>query len=190
MIVGIHFGQSHIMNCLSESLQENTRELTIHSSHSRLECHLPGNWSLLHWSTSQVYQGNNMSVSQLAFFQIRAYSSILCSFQVSSGIQLYQASLSEDTVPVQIWNTVKQVCWLNVTKRQILVTYTYMYLCNRPPCTLHTFGQSPFALGSTFFFPPPKSGLSCSNLACLLTRACWSNTQNSPILILEVHFFS
>ena len=63
-----------------------------------------------------------------------------------------------------------------------------MYLCNRPPCTLHTFGQSPFALGSTFFFPPPKSGLSCSNLACLLTRACWSNTQNSPILILEVHF--
>ena len=131
-----------------------------------------------------------MSVSQLAFYQIRAYSSILCSFQVLSGIQLYQASLSEDTVPVQIWNTVKQVCWLNVTKRQILVTYTYMYLCNRPPCTLHTFGQSPFALGSTFFFPPPKSGLSCSNLACLLTRACWSNTQNSPILILEVHFFS
>ena len=49
--------------------------------------------------------------------------------------------------------------------------------------------STPFALGSTFFFPPPKSGLSCSNLACLLTRACWSNTQNSPILILEVHFF-
>ena len=64
------------------------------------------------------------------------------SFQVLSGIQLYQASLSEDTVPVQIWNTVKQVCWLTVTKRQILVTYTHMYLCNRPPCTLHTFGQS------------------------------------------------
>ena len=146
------------MNCLSESLQENTRELTMHSSHSRLECHLPGNWSLLHWSTSQVYQCNNMSVSQLAFYQIRAYSSILCSFQVLSGIQLYQASLSEDTVSVQIWNTVKQVCWLTIIpKDRYWWHIQYVPLQQASVYSAH-FRPISICIRVNFFLPTAKVG--------------------------------